>query len=274
MEKRLPFIAAIISGIITWLATALFWQNYLPLATLVLLFAVVVLRFNVWSLAGGFLIGLAIDLHNSGEDAQLRIVFTLLVAGSLLQLIIASLQNKPSGQHTSSISQNTIAALLGIGLAYFIQFRICQPVMTTGTFSIIELVARIFGCHFQFTFGVLAQTNLSGTVEIGPAFLNSLAALCLYTLLISPISWACVFAAISAERFNLLRLNRILSRSFKAFWGLSLAGFITLIIWVILGAISFSLPSSSVQIQEGLVLIAVIVNIYFTAWGAGWGASW
>lgn len=86
MERRLPFIAAIISGVITWVATWLFFRELLALTTIVILLALLIMRFDPWALIGSFLVGLAFALFNDRKYAELNVVLFLLLFGSLLQI--------------------------------------------------------------------------------------------------------------------------------------------------------------------------------------------
>lgn len=279
-EKRLPFIAAVISGVITWVATLFFLRQYLGFMTIVLILAIALARFEPWAFIGSFLIGLAIELFNKGAVAQLRVVVLLLAGGSILQAIVA-FSYKPSGTSyiPSSTGQNTVFALIGLAFNRVIQFMTCPPGFVVDAKSnLIQVFLSVMNCHSRQAVETLSRA--SPQQDYGPAYWNAVALVCLRAFLISPALWAAFFAALRQVRFNLLEPGRVLSQTFKGLIGMALTGFLTWVIMLLFGFTLFLMGPAiaSSTSQEGLTTIFFVVflsvDAFLGALGAGWGASW
>lgn len=300
MEKHVPFIAAIVSGVITWIATALFLRQYLALTTIVLLVGIPLLRFNAWALIGGFLTGVATDLLSKGATEQLRVVVLMLIIGSGLQLAVAILPTFVRGLRLpeSSLGQNMFFAFIGIILSYAFAFLRCSalvPIPKGAHVTLGRALAFVMYCQSMEPF-VQVSNLVQAAKEYGPEFWNAVGLACLWILIMSPMTWAVFFAALRQVNFNLLDPGRLLARTFMAFLGLVFIGGLLsflvgalvlflglMIIWfspiiaLIPGVETIqSLPPDHVLWEAIAVLIAMILILiidFGAACGARWGAS-
>ena len=273
MEQRLPFIAAVISGIATWIATALFLTQYLALTTIALIIAILIFRFNPWAFFGAFLTGLAIELFKNESNEQFRIVLLILLVGSGLQLAAVLLPAFFSGLRlpSSSVGQNMVFGVMGIILCYGLQFWMCKPSISVGS-SFNELVSQVNLCQSRLTVSPL-NTLLFGTGS-RPEILNAVLSACMVQILLSPLVWAGFFAAARQVNFNLLQLKSLLAHTLTAALG-SLVFLIVLAILLVPVAIVFGFVlnrESTWPESVGATISTVIV--LGIAWAAGRGAHW
>lgn len=280
LEKRLPFIAAIISSLIAWLATFLFLKQYIGLMTIALIVALLIFRFEPWAFIGSFLIGLAIDLFNNGAVAQLKIVVFLLTTGSILQ-IVAYLLYKPSKTtHLhSSVAQNMVFALIGMILGRVAQFVTCPPgYPLDGKTDILQTFFAVMDCHSRRLFEVLSQASLEH--GSGIAYWNTIAWVFLRAFLLSPIFWTAAFAALRQVRFNVLRFGRVVKKTLTGLVGMALTGFFTWISMLLILPLAWAISHPSVALiseADALKIVYILllsIDAFFSILGAGWGASW
>ncbi len=265
MEKRLPFIAAIISSAITWVATYLYFREYLWVATIVLFVAIALLRFNAWALIGSFLTGLAIELYYQGAHPQFSKVLIVLAIGILIQLLVPIASNTRATE--TSITQNTLFAFLGVLVAYGIQFKACEGYSGAVNTSPVALglATKLYSCYMDYAFRTLMRPEYA---DLNLHFWNAAAGFMVRVLLMSAPLWACFMAAVSRERFDPRRLPQIIQKTASAWaWGLLLPGLLILVSWAILGIMGVFVNDPT--IQEVLVLFAVIIHVYLISWGAG-----
>lgn len=280
LEKQFPFIAAVISGIITWIATMFFFRQYLGFMTIVLILSISFTKFEPWAFIGSFLIGLAIELFNKGAVAQLRIVGLLIAGGSILQVIGAFLYNPTETSHPpSSIGQNTIFALIGLTFNRVIQFATCPPGFVVDVRSnLIQVFLSVINCHSKQAVERLSQ--VSSQQGYGSAYWNTVVLVCLSALLLSPSLWAAFFAALRQVRFNLLEPGRVLRQTFKGLIGVTITGLATLVVVLLLGFAFYLMeptmvsPNSQEDLTTMFFGMFFSIDAFFGALGAGWGASW
>ena len=257
MEKRLPFIAAIVSGVITWIATALFLREYLALTTIVLLVAMPLLRFNAWTLIGGFLTGLVIELLREGATEQLLVVVLMLIVGTGLQLAAVFVPTFVTGLQfpQSSLGQNMVFATIGAVLWHGFLLVLSMPFIPKG-------------------WDPVSVWSRSATYrELGPEYYNAVALCCLY----SPFPWAAFFAALRQVNFNLLNPGRLLAHTFKAMLGAVFVGGLLFVFGgcLVLTILEFIGLEASLPVAYNVIGFACIYcSIAFgAACGARWGVS-
>jgi len=286
MEKHLPFIAAIISGVITWVATALFLQQYLALMSILLLVAIPLLRFNAWTLIGGFLTGLAIELFNRGATEQFRVAILMLIIGTGLQLAAVFLPALARGLRLpeSSLGQNMLFALIGIMLFYGSQFLRCPPLIPRGPqVTLSQAYLQLTDCRTREALAHLARAE--AYQEYGWESWNTLALAFLWGLLMSPMTWGAFFAALRQVNFNLLAPGRLLASTFRAFLGQLAILFILALVYVLLGILflPFVVLADSLEIQslpsghplvEAKAAISLTITIFVATLGSACGARW
>jgi len=293
MEERLPFIAAVISGIIAWIATALFLQQYLALMTIVLILSIVLLRLNAWALVGGFLTGLALELFNRGATNQFIVILSVLAIGTGLQLAVVLIPpvNSEFRSPSSSVGQNMVFGMIGITLSYGFHFLLCKPTISVGSDLFITRILMQFGqCDASFTYSEPFIKFLSNQ-EFGLDVLNSLAFVCLMRFFLSQFTWVAIFASLRQINFKIFAFSTFLKHALTAYFGgLIIGGLLSLVLQipiVVLIVILFrNIPNSqnfqdlgslSSQLSselETLLLISTAISISCISWGAGRGAHW
>lgn len=280
IEKRLPFIAAIISSLIAWLATLLFLDQYIGLMTIALIVALLFFRFEPWAFIGSFLIGLAIDLFNSGAVAQLNVVIVMLLVGTILQITVYLLYKPSKATHLhSSVTQNMVFALIGMILSRVTQFVTCPPgYPVDGKTDILQTFFAVMDCHSRRFLEVLSQASLEH--GSGIAYWNTVAWVFLRAFLLSPVLWTPAFAALRQVRFNVLQPGRVVKKTLTGLIGMALTGFFTWIIMLLLLPLVWTISHPSVALisqEDALKIVFILllsIDAFFSILGAGWGASW
>lgn len=281
MEDRLPFIAAIISEVIVFLAALFFFQDYLALTTLVLVLATLILRLNAWALIGGFLTGVAIDFFLKGATNELRVILLVLVVGSILQLMAVFVPRIVSEVRTPmpSAKQAAVFAMIGITLSIGSTLALCDPAPPLASQNAFEGLLYQFGeCEARLAAG--RYFDLQFDEVRGLALYNILALTCFRFFILLPTTWAAFFAALRVVNFNLLAPRQLLSQTFRAYLGAIFGGGIlaailqTPIILVILAVGSFSVSDQVTAWTQVLFALSMGIGLFAFALGAGWGAGW
>lgn len=288
MERRLPFIAAIISGIVTWVATWLFFRELLALTTIVILLALVIMRFDPWAFMGSFLVGLAFALFNDKKHPELNVVLFLLLFGSLLQIAARLTERKPNpGATKASVRLNAAAAFLGIVASRVVLFATCPPTHPPGSdvAGLMTAWIEVINCHVRPAFDLmLAASNSHMTLQQW----NSLAAIMLKAIALSPALWAAVLAAL-AQVLVIGQPWRIWRQTIRGLLGITAAGSILLlgliavmvigtfayIILVLAGPLTTDIEYRTLTVQDVAwpMVIFLSLDALVTSLGAGWGAG-
>lgn len=288
MERRLPFIAAIISGVITWVATWLFFREHLALATVIILFALLVMRFDPWAFVGSFLVGLAFALFNDRRYAALDIVLFLLLFGSLLQIAARVTERKQNpGAPKASVRLNAAAAFLGVVASRVVQFATCPPghPPSSDVGGLMAAWVEVINCHARPAFDLVFAASSS---HMALQQWNSLAAVMLKAIALSPALWAAVFAAL-AQVLMIGQPWRIWRQTIRGLLGITAAGSILLLglilvmvvgvfvymILVLAGPLTTDIEYRALTLQDIAWPLAIFLSLdaLVTSLGAGWGAG-
>lgn len=289
LEENLPYVASIIGGVLSWIVTLLYLQEYLWLITMVVLFALLVLRFNPWAFIGSTLAGIAIELHTHGQYNQLYKVFFVIIAGTGLEIVARlSKRSSRSDSYGPPLGQNMTFAWIGFVFSFFVQYiisrAICVPETLiakysaqvpdglSGTFFLVTL------CQVDFVATRLSNVSLND----GLAFWNTLTLCFLYIIAQHPITWCVILAAFSEIRFKLYRIGLLIKKSFYGFLGMMAAviiGYIPLLIgFAIIAGISnfllFLTPDQEMLIVQFLMMSLNALILFILTLGVAWGVSW
>ncbi len=288
MERRLPFIAAIITGIVTWVATWLFFRELLALTTIVILLALVIMRFDPWAFMGSFLVGLAFALFNDRKYPELEVVLFLLLFGSLLQIAARLTERKQNpGAPKASVRLNAAAAFLGIVASRVVLFATCPPTHPPGSDVVGLMTAwiEVINCHAKPAFDLMLAASNSHMALLQ---WNSLAAIMLKAIALSPALWAAVLAAL-AQVLVIGQPWRIWRQTIRGLLGITAAGSILLLglvavmvvgtfaymILVLAGPLTTDIEYRALTIQDVAwpMVIFLSLDTLVTSLGAGWGAG-
>ncbi|MCB9009935.1 MAG: hypothetical protein H6656_21620 [Ardenticatenaceae bacterium] len=296
MEDRLPFIAAIISGLITTVATAYYISDLLPLMIVIIIVSTVLLRFNAWALIGGFLTGLAFLEYEQGGQ-RFWVIIGLLVGGAVLQVITALLVGVRSARikDRSTYWQNVVFAGIGVTAVFLAYLVICRNAYPPQQdLTIIEQGKYLLFCVGRFVLEPYLQMSLDASGQIVfesfyPAYqavvegaeitealilptINVIAAVFLRTFIIAPPTYAALFAALRQIGFRFWDVGLWLKQTFRAWRGGALIGTLGLFIQIpiFIGAAAANTETMTFY----LILLGLVVGYFFYALGAGWGARW
>ena len=202
MENKFPFIASIIGSVIVWLATFLFFQEYLALTSFIIFVSIILLRFNAWALIGGFLTGLAFELFNKERQEEFYIVVGLLILGVVLQTLlqIVGSQQRSWKSTAPQFLQTMAFATTGLVIYYLLLFWRCPP--TTDTIGISNLVSLFSGTLECSQNSMSAYFNKFSDVN-GLQKLNILVKIFFLWLISIPGIWASFFAVAYQKRFSI-----------------------------------------------------------------------
>jgi hypothetical protein len=308
VQQCLPFLVAILSGLVTWVATALFLRQYILVATIVLLIAIPLCRLNAWAVTGAFLAGLAIRLFGTNATDQLRVVLWMLVVGTALHTAVAFLPTlvKELRVPESSVGQNMLFALSGVPISYGLALVRCSGSVEVwrGLSAVSEgwvragspaVVARLYvllRCQVLMPLLELNRIAVASPAS-GLEFCNLAGLGCLWWAASTPIPWAIFFAAFRQVNFRLPSLAHLLGCSLLAFLGVFTTYFAYYLVlvfvavgWMILsaldpgtlqgvtdtlGSLPLNHPFSEVALMI-MVIVAVMANGLVSAFGAAWGA--
>jgi hypothetical protein len=287
-EDRLPFIAAIVSNLIVVGISYFYFEDYFYLTLLVLIISVFLTAklFNPWALMASALIALSAGAIEKNDTASFNLIVGIFLLGTILQLATAMTSKGPSASRTgSTLSINTLSALLGVGFCYALLYWVYQNYFGG---SLADEGETLFG--FFLNSSELTQANsgnnlsLLGLGPISIGWLTIMATFALFSLepllihmqsdpslqagwlayanamaysfarmfLLGPLVWAALFASITEVRFHILQIGELLNRFFAGIFSLNRVG---CLVWVVLGGLFFGVVAlSQVWVQNPKVL--------------------
>lgn len=246
-EKRLPFIAAIITEVFVAAVTYLYFEEYFYLTVGIVVVSLLLssTQFNPWALVGSLLTALAIMFYTEQDLASLRIVIILLLGGSVLQLVAALIGGSAGeGQVRSSLGLNVLFAVLGVGFAYFLIFRMCEPrlgPLMTDEAGIGRTWELLLGCYLEYSleplepywpvFTFMRTGEITPPAEADwPTMLNAIFHSFGRMFILGPAVWASVFAAVSEIRFRVYNVGEFVNRFLAGLFGLNFLGCLALVV--------------------------------------------
>jgi hypothetical protein len=279
IENRTPFIAEILSGLIACCAVWLYQEESLALLLLFLIAWIVIFRKGLLTVAGAFLISLALDFYNKGQLVEFEGVARWIVIGIIIDIILLVvwplLKNRSLPQ--ASISEAAFFAMMGFVIAYAIQIRACDiSVNVPGSPNDLnQVVSKMIACQQNYFLERLTHLPASNTSQ----YWNEIAQLILRLITMSPITWLCLMVSIRRISFNPTRLAELPRYFWRAIGGITLSGFLTLIIWGIISfAVYFGLgviPRSDNPgaTMNDLAFLLIAIDLFLSSLGAGWGTA-
>lgn len=286
-EIELPFIAEIVMSVFTLAVSWLYFRSWFLVFAALLLLILLAFRRQAWSISAAVLMTLAFDLFQRGRAAELRVVMFMLAAGVVLQLLAALWQRYQIGYWGSSYRENAAFAVLGLVIAYAIQFRLCPPVVTEINLSaVVYLWLGMAGCMtgvameplLTLTYGPdglpIAFELKPGMETFSPLFFTTLALVFLRAFLLSPVFWAVFMAGLRAAGLAIWNPLRVLRAFWRALWGAQWAGLAALVLIGFLFLVREALRPTGIEIPpEPLLVIFLAINLTALITGAASGAS-
>lgn len=264
-ENRLPFIAAIVSNFIVVGITYIYLEDYFYLTVFVAVASIFIFskQFNPWSLTAALLIALLPIASSKNDPTTYYLIWAIFIGGTILQIAASIVANRSTAPTTgSTLPLNTLFALLGVGFSYFLIFRIYQvryggslanevqpfidqfqtmigneptPLLeteqTSEIASIGQLWLSIIGCFAFYSLEPYLLYLTSGVSAIGPS-LNAAAQSIGRAVLVGPLTWAAIFAAVNELRFRVFHFNELFKRFLAGFFSINRYGCLSFIVLI------------------------------------------
>lgn len=256
-ENRLPFIAAIVSNFIVVGITYLYLEDYFYLTVFVAVASVLIFskQFNPWSLTAGLLIALLPYASSKDDPTTYYLIWALFIGGTILQIAASIVANRSTASTTgSTLTLNTLFALLGVAFSYFLIYSIYQIRYgasifddTQSIFNQVQTVTEadqtlqigsigqswlsIFGFFFYYALEPYLKYMASGVSGVGPS-LNAFAQSIGRGFLLGPLTWAALFAAVNEVRFRIFRFNELFKRFWAGFFSINRYGCLAYIVLI------------------------------------------
>jgi hypothetical protein len=277
-ESRTPLIAEIISGLIACCAVWLYQEESLALVLIFLVGWMAFFRKGLMTVAGAFLISLALDYYGKGQIVEFEGIARWIIVGIIIELILLVvwplLKNRSLPE--PSVNETAFFALIGYFIAYAIQINACQISVNVSASpnEFNQVLFRMVACQQNFLLDRVAHLPPSTTLS----YWNEIAQIALRVIGMSPLFWLCIMASIRRIGFNPTRLGELPRYMWRAWWGVIPFGFLVLLIWFILFiAITFNMKGS--QLSEVIPTISnfafvfIGVDMFFSALGVGWATK-
>lgn len=283
LENRLPFIATIIANIIVVGISYLYLEDYFYLTVFVAIVSISLLskQFNPWALTASLLLALLPYAASKDDSTTNNVLWLLLIGGTILQIAVSLVTTRSAAEvRGSTLPFNTLFALLGVAFSYFLIFRVCQTqyggsvqdefeimmnqfrtfigqesvtfgeaAPTLGIASIGQIWWSIFECFLYYSFEPYLIYIQSGALADPAGQINWLIQLSAFAqslgraILLGPLTWAALFAAISEVRFRVYRFNDLIKRFFRGIFSINRYGCLTFIVLLALFGGQFAYQS-------------------------------
>lgn len=288
LEGEAPFTAAVISGL---LAAALTWawlenQQLLLVLVPLAIAAVFVLRFHPAAFVAGILTNL---LFASAGRTDTMVTVSIAIAVGILWEIGASVVDgslTSSGvRQRSTPTQNSLFAAVGILLSLLLHMRLCNEYGYQ--FSAADIGESFLGfldCIFKIWLTPLARTETTFfesqdnvlAMALDPSNLNAaylamfangtvtweglqpIVSSIIRALILSPLTWAAIFAALRQIGFRIWNVPLLLRQSWRAYLVGQTSFFVAILLLLLLVPIAF-LPID----LQGVALLGWFSLSYF-----------
>jgi hypothetical protein len=266
IEDRVPFIAAIITNFIVVGIAFLFFEDYFYLTVAITLISIFITAklFNPWALMASVLIALSAGAIEKNDTALFYLILGLFLLGTIFQLTTAMSSNRSLKSKTgSTLSINTLFALLGVGFSYGLIYWIYQNYydgsLTNGfeawrtLFSGSQEVASTSPANDALELGPISAgwLTIMGTfflfslepqlayMQIDPALrtdwlqsINVMAQSFARIFLLGPLTWAALLASMSENRFRLFRLSDLINRFLAGVFSINRVGCLAYLVFI------------------------------------------